>query len=963
VIAIGLLFGCRTASPQAAQIHRPPDPAAMVQVDTTDTLKPIWAPQGVILAGAKNEWVSFAVEIRNASPTSSLRLSALQTATKQTIGTSSLSVYQVLPMPVDTNTAGYVRYTGLPTSDQPLPRALLPIASVGGLVDLAGLRDPSHPFDPAARPAGRVGQPVILWIDIHVPAQALAGDYAAACELLGKNHTTPIARLNVSVHVNSFAIPDERHLQMVSRVDWESLERLYPDRFEAITPRLLNRTDDVYTGAIRTLDQLEQLAQANRVEVVFPRLQPTVKWPAGQPPEVDWSDFDSVISPWMSGAAFPDKIPLGYWSLPTIDYLDNYDIPSRRDYWANAATHFNAQDWLDRCPVFMQNSTENSPPGRAAAPGSVQISSLAAQILQAHPGVRVMAPLEDEQLQFASADHPDLLDPSDTWRIISASPGPVFASPTHSWPAGLKRPTHWLRTDTSGVVPYVGAVDNERDVRIWAWLAFLRHADLILWGDALPTQNQPTQQADPNDLVWFYPGSWFGVDGPVPSVQLKWLRRAQQDYECLLLATQRGMSSDALMLARLMTKQVEIEPAQPPDPLYDLLSSTVEQQTWDQAQSLLARAILLHAPGQSAQNATAAQETALNLDMIRWQQPKERPFILPRVANWYLDSSPDSNGGHWAAVRLGVDVYNASDNQPDQNLLQWTSAGEGWEFNPKPVVLDALRMYSVRRFWLPAVVDLDHIGPSSRQPLEISFVDGFTRNEYRSQTSLPVAASDRREGHLAIDGKLDQWYSSDLIHDGQLTRMLDRPSVQAWRIEPASAASQVFTTWADDNFYLGFRVSGVTVPQPQRNFVDFQFRRAWGEDLCEALIQPINDDNSPGPITYLACKPGGVCVIKRRADSRAGPGTWQEIAGADVRYAANASAAGWTGDLAIPWKLILPGDRPRPRVLRFNFIQHMASNGESASWAGPIDFDMDVSYMGLIFLRDSGAPGMSAPGR
>jgi hypothetical protein len=521
-----------------------------------------------------------------------------------------------------------------------------------------------------------------------------------------------------------------------------------------------------------------------------------------------------------------------------------------------------------------------------------------------------------------------------------------------------------LRTDASGVLPYLGAGGNERDVRIWAWLAFLRHAGLVLWSDALPAQNKLTEQVDPNDLVWFYPGSWFGVDAPLPSVQLKWLRRAQQDYEYLLLATQRGMPTDALMLARLMTRQVEIGSAQPPDPVYELLSGTVEQETWDQARSLLARGILLHAPGGSPQNPTsAAQETALNLDMIRWQQPKERPFILPRVANWYLDSSPDSNGGRWAAVRLGVDVYNASDNQPDQNLLQWTSAGEGWEFSPKPMVLSALHTYGVRRFWLPASVDLDRIGPSSRQPLEILFVDGFTRNEYRSQAMLPVAASDRREGHLAIDGKLDQWYSSDLIHDGQLTRMLDRPSVQAWRIEPASDASQVFTTWADDNFYLGFRVSGITVPQPQRNFVDFQFRRAWGEDLCEALIQPINDDNSLGPITYVACKPGGVCLIKRRAGSRAGPGTWQEIAGADVRYAANASAAGWTGDLAIPWKLILPGDRPRPRLLRFNFIQHMASNGESASWAGPIDFDMDVSYMGLIFLRDSGAPGMSAPGR
>jgi hypothetical protein len=87
---------------------------------------------------------------------------------------------------------------------------------------------------------------------------------------------------------------------------------------------------------------------------------------------------------------------------------------------------------------------------------------------------------------------------------------------------------------------------------------------------------------------------------------------------------------------------------------------------------------------------------------------------------------------------------------------------------------------------------------------------------------------------------------------------------------------------------------------------------------------------------------------------------WQEIAGSEVRYAANAAQGVWTGEVAIPWKLILAGDSPRPRLLRFNFIQHAAANGESASWAGPIDYDMDDSYMGLIFMRDSGASGMDA---
>ena len=99
--------------------------------------------------------------------------------------------------------------------------------------------------------------------------------------------------------------------------------------------------------------------------------------------------------------------------------------------------------------------------------------------------------------------------------------------------------------------------------------------------------------------------------------------------------------------------------------------------------------------------------------------------------------------------------------------------------------------------------------------------------------------------------------------------MVDRPSIQHWRIEPSSIPSRIYTGWSDDNFYVAFSVGGTAERQElHRNFVDYQLRRAWGEDLCQVLIQPVYDDNSLGPVTYLACKPNGVCMVKRRLDPR-----------------------------------------------------------------------------------------------
>ena len=253
----------------------------------------------------------------------------------------------------------------------------------------------------------------------------------------------------------------------------------------------------------------------------------------------------------------------------------------------------------------------------------------------------------------------------------------------------------------------------------------------------------------------------------------------------------------------------------------------MDQSTWDNALSLLARTILLRAPGADPTSPeNRAKLVALNLDTIRWQEPKERPYILPRVAQWLWEMPPDPQGNQKVFVRLGVDIYNAGDNRPTDNLLQWDSASAGWEFQPQPFVIGPLQTYWVQRFSLEARVDLQNVSAESRRPLEISFIDGYTHDEYRAQAMLPIAVSDRREGRLSIDGNLDDWDQSYEIHTGRLTKMLDRPTVQHWRIQPAETSSTLFSGWGEDNFYFAFHVRGTGAGQPlHRNFIEQQFRR------------------------------------------------------------------------------------------------------------------------------------------
>jgi hypothetical protein len=223
---------------------------------------------------------------------------------------------------------------------------------------------------------------------------------------------------------------------------------------------------------------------------------------------------------------------------------------------------------------------------------------------------------------------------------------------------------------------------------------------------------------------------------------------------------------------------------------------------------------------------------------------------------------------------------------------------------------------------------------------------------------LPIAASDRREGPLVVDGSLGDWHAADAIQDGPLVRMLDRPGVAAGAtLRLTQSAAKVYTTWAQDRLYVAFSLAGVTQPDfhAVRNFVDYQQRRAWGEDVCELLFQPVYADNTLGPVLHVACKPTGQWVERKPdPDAPAGDdGSWSPLEGVGVRYATTVDQGVWRGELAIPWLAVHPDPaKGRPRLMRFNFAQHRTRLGESGSWAGPVDFGRDDRFMGLLVIRD-----------
>ena len=199
-----------------AKSIKPTITGATVQgLNLNNPLTPTPSDLPITLSAAKNEWASFSVEVAGlpadfAKKHVSLRIRQPNSGAGAIDG-QNFSAYQILSMPIDVNRAGFVRHTGLSvTHVSSLPRALLPMPMNNGSLDLSKARDPN--------------EPQLFWIDLHIPPETPAGDYVASCDLVEGNIETPIATVPVKLKVYDFVLPDERHLSMVSRIDWDALQ-------------------------------------------------------------------------------------------------------------------------------------------------------------------------------------------------------------------------------------------------------------------------------------------------------------------------------------------------------------------------------------------------------------------------------------------------------------------------------------------------------------------------------------------------------------------------------------------------------------------------------------------------------------------------------------------------------------------------------------------------------------------
>ncbi len=920
------------------------------------------AAEPVRLRTPRAGWSDFAVRVKssNGSARSILRLPTFARGPL----VSAANAYQVISTPVDLSAAAYVRQSGEPGKVRPVPRVLRPLP-VG--------RDGS-----IALPASR--DPILVWIELLTAPLAAVGDVAGVCEASDAPGAAATGSVRLTLSVADLTLPPERHLRIAAPLEWSAVAS--SPSFAGITPRLLSRRDPTNAAAVAELDGYLRLAHDHRTDLYVTRLQPIVKWPADRPPAIDWADFDALTQPWFDGSAFADHQPTGFWPLPGPDALDRFDLAARAQYWALVASHFQRRPWVSADhPVVLRSET-------GAAPNEADrliLSAEARALLDASPAVTALLPVRADRLPLADASNASLVPAASGGRLLTRAVGSVRWGETAPWPANVVPPSTYLNgNDVSAGDAVLHGTGDEEDVRSAAWLAFLRDSTLLTCGRPLPSTSSPDVPVPGDELPWFYPGRWYGVDGPLPTLQLKWLRQAEQDYEVLKLTADGGDRGTALAVSRLIAKPVDAATARTADGVapteVTLLGGSIDPHACSSTRDLLIDRIV----SRQSQAHGGTGLTQLDLTTVRWFNAHQRPTAFATAVDWtWSDSTPDLMGqtsdpmatgpGRWIMARVKVDVYDPAEPVTDAaapdaaraatwsgNTLQWQTNG-GWEPRPPTTYVPVIPACGVRPLTALARFNLEQATPAPaitasgdaepRPPITLSLVDPADRQTIECPLVLPVATSDRLTRPVTLDGMLDDWVPTDAaLLDRPLVRMSSRPSVHAGEARSADHPSSLYTGWTDDDLYVAFRVGGATANVATRNFVEYRDGRAWGEDLCEVTAQPVYADDALGSTLHVVCKVGGVWIERQRAD---GTGGWQPFEGTPLRYAATVdpTTGTWRGEMAIPWRSLVNG-RGRPSLLRFNFAQHVHATGESATWAGPVDQSRQTAMAGLLVLRD-----------
>ena len=257
------------------------------------------ASRGTVeLSAAINETVALQVGLRAVNPPAgpfNVRVTDLEGPHGRLTAHATVSIYRVHYTPVEQFDSWYPARTGQATAPQDFPNILVPWEAPrgGGPLRLDQKRNE------------------IIWIDLHVPLTTDPGVYVGRLELARAQEDVPVFSCRVRLSVVPVAIPSARGTATAGRVDPRDLlgEHLNWPRVSAEETRIVPDAP-THQAARRLVDATMRLFHEHRATPLLWAGFPKYRLAADRSVVIDWDTYDRVVTGWLDGDAFDDRVGL-----------------------------------------------------------------------------------------------------------------------------------------------------------------------------------------------------------------------------------------------------------------------------------------------------------------------------------------------------------------------------------------------------------------------------------------------------------------------------------------------------------------------------------------------------------------------------------------------------------------------------------------------------------------------------
>lgn len=447
-----------------------------------------------------------------------------------------------------------------------------------------------------------------IWVDVFVPHELPPGLYSGRIAVLHRT-VNKQAVLNLELEVGDFTLSDELHLDVdLMNYGYLNIERGWSDM--------------LIDGPRHRKIELEffRMAHQHRMSFALVPYNHDGSIPKGLKPELagvgetirvrDWSSWDERFGPVLSGEAFKDLPragqPVGHFFLPYNlmwpSDMRNWMKPAYRTEYKRIAeqfrSHLAAKGWTKPEYHIYYNHKEHylfypwnlDEPTRDKDYEALRyIGEILDESFPDESPVNVLYRLDIGHFfckNVSSCRHPreesqraieELGAVVDLWNIGSA-----HFFPNADKGGELKRlgKTLYFYGATSSRIS-----DPLLEAALWGWRGYRYDVDgICLWHSTDWTDwDMDRPVPDPLDFgdwryegvsILFYPGERFGLDGPLPSIRLKGMRRGLQDFEYLRLVEEGSLKTrselDALVDSVLDSQGLDYYSVR--RSLFDLLS-------------------------------------------------------------------------------------------------------------------------------------------------------------------------------------------------------------------------------------------------------------------------------------------------------------------------------------------------------------------------------------------------------